>query len=107
VRTLVDEGPALGEPLRAVLAARQRGAAEVPRSVTPGPAAPSTPAEPLTEREREVLVLLAAGKSTRQIAGELVVTAGTVKTHLTHLYHKLDAHSRTQALARARELALP
>ena len=129
VRTLVDEGPALAGPLRAVLAARQRGAPEVPHAVSApylrkllaalerhpaaagprphrDPAAPGALAEPLTEREREVLVLLAAGKSTGQIAGELVVTAGTVKTHLTHVYRKLDAHSRTQALARARELAL-
>ena len=37
---------------------------------------------------------------------ELVVTEGTVKTHLTHVYRKLDTHSRTQALVRARELAL-
>jgi RNA polymerase sigma factor (sigma-70 family) len=62
--------------------------------------------EPLTEREREVLVLIAAGKSNRQIAAELVVTEGTVKTHLTHVYRKLDAHSRTQALVRGRELDL-
>ena len=62
--------------------------------------------ERLTEREREVLVLLAAGKSNRQIAEELIVTEGTVKTHLDHVYRKLDAHSRTQALARGRELAL-
>jgi ATP/maltotriose-dependent transcriptional regulator MalT len=53
-----------------------------------------------------VLVLVAAGKSNRQIAEALVVTEGTVKTHLDHVYRKLDAHGRTRAVARGRELAL-
>jgi LuxR family transcriptional regulator, maltose regulon positive regulatory protein len=62
--------------------------------------------EPLSEREREVLQLIAAGKTNRQIASELFVGVGTVKTPLNHLYRKLDAHSRTQAVARARDLDL-
>jgi len=62
--------------------------------------------EDLSEREREVLQLIAAGKTNRQIASELFVGVGTVKTHLNNLYRKLDAHSRTQAVARARELDL-
>jgi LuxR family maltose regulon positive regulatory protein len=62
--------------------------------------------EPLTEREQEVLQLLASGKSNRQISSELFVSVGTIKTHVNHLYRKLDAHSRTQAIARARELDL-
>jgi LuxR family maltose regulon positive regulatory protein len=62
--------------------------------------------EPLTEREMEVLRMLASGKSNRRIAQELFVSVGTVKTHANHLYRKLDAHSRTQAVARARELDL-
>jgi LuxR family transcriptional regulator, maltose regulon positive regulatory protein len=62
--------------------------------------------DPLSERELEVLQLIAAGKSNRRIASELFVSVGTVKTHLNNLYRKLDAHSRTQALARARELNL-
>jgi DNA-binding NarL/FixJ family response regulator len=49
---------------------------------------------------------VAAGKSNGQIAADLFVTVGTVKTHLNNLYRKLDAHSRTQALARARDLKL-
>jgi LuxR family maltose regulon positive regulatory protein len=60
----------------------------------------------LSERELEVLQLIAAGKSNRRIASELFVSVGTVKTHLNNVYRKLDAHSRTQALARARELDL-
>ena len=58
----------------------------------------------MSERELEVLQLLAAGRSNRQIASELFVSVGTVKTHLNNLYRKLVAHSRTQALALAREL---
>ncbi|WP_433306429.1 LuxR C-terminal-related transcriptional regulator [Actinoplanes sp. CA-030573] len=63
-------------------------------------------AEPITEREREVLRLVAAGCSTAEIAAGLHVEASTVKTHLIHLYRKLGAHSRTAAVARARSLAL-
>jgi LuxR family maltose regulon positive regulatory protein len=54
----------------------------------------------------EVLTLVAAGKSNRQIASELFVSVGTVKTHVNNLYRKLGAHSRTQAVARAKELDL-
>ena len=62
--------------------------------------------ERLSERELEVLRLLAVGRSNREIADELIVTVGTIKTHVSHIYGKLDAHSRTQAVARARELKL-
>jgi LuxR family maltose regulon positive regulatory protein len=62
--------------------------------------------EPLSEREFEVLQLIAAGKSNRRISSELFVSVGTVKTHLNNLYRKLGTHSRTQAVARARELDL-
>jgi LuxR family transcriptional regulator, maltose regulon positive regulatory protein len=62
--------------------------------------------EPLTEREVEVLRLLAAGRSNAEMAGQLFVEQSTVKTHLIHLYSKLGVHSRTQAVARARTLQL-
>jgi LuxR family maltose regulon positive regulatory protein len=62
--------------------------------------------DPLTERESEVLRWLAAGFSNREIAERLVVSEGTVKTHVHNLLAKLGATSRTQALARARELGL-
>jgi ATP/maltotriose-dependent transcriptional regulator MalT len=62
--------------------------------------------EPVSEREREVLHLVAAGLSNQQIARRLVVTPGTVKKHLEHIYTKLDVHSRTAALAKARSLNL-
>jgi LuxR family transcriptional regulator, maltose regulon positive regulatory protein len=60
----------------------------------------------LTEREVEVLRLLAAGRSNAEMAGQLFVEQSTVKTHLIHLYSKLGVHSRTQAVARARTLQL-
>jgi LuxR family transcriptional regulator, maltose regulon positive regulatory protein len=62
--------------------------------------------ESLTERELEVLRLVAAGTSNRAIATHLTVTLGTVKKHLNNIFGKLDVQSRTQALARARELGL-
>lgn len=60
----------------------------------------------LSEREREVLRLIAEGLSNRDIAARLVVTTGTVKKHLEHIYRKLGTNSRTSAIARARLLGL-
>ena len=62
--------------------------------------------EPLSDREREVLRLVADGLSNQEIASKLIIGLGTVKTHINNLYRKLDVNSRTQALARARELKL-
>jgi ATP/maltotriose-dependent transcriptional regulator MalT len=63
-------------------------------------------AEPLTDREIEVLQLLAGGRSNPEIAEALVVTVGTVKSHTSHIFRKLDVSNRTQAVLRARELGL-
>lgn len=65
----------------------------------------STVASP-TERELEVLALLALGRSNEQMARELFVSQATVKTHLVHLYAKLGVQSRTAAVAKGRELGL-
>jgi DNA-binding CsgD family transcriptional regulator len=62
--------------------------------------------EPLTDRETEVLRLIAAGKPNQQIARELVVTVDTVKKHVSHLLGKLGAANRTEAVTRARQLGL-
>jgi LuxR family maltose regulon positive regulatory protein len=62
--------------------------------------------EPLSAREQEILELIAAGLSNAEIAARLVIGIGTVKTHVNHLFGKLDAGSRTQLLARARVLRL-
>jgi predicted ATPase/DNA-binding CsgD family transcriptional regulator len=64
------------------------------------------PAVPLTERELEVLRLIAEGHSNREIADELFLTLGTVKWYGTQIYSKLGVDGRTRAVARARELAL-
>lgn len=60
----------------------------------------------ITEREYEVLGLLAAGRSNKEIAGRLKLSPNTVKTHIARLFEKLEAGRRTQAIARARELGL-
>ncbi|HUM70824.1 MAG TPA: LuxR C-terminal-related transcriptional regulator, partial [Chloroflexota bacterium] len=62
--------------------------------------------DPLTERELEILRLIAQGCSNFQIAEQLVISVGTVKGHVNHILSKLDVQNRTQAVARARELAL-
>ena len=69
---------------------------------------PPTPAlvEPLTNREREILRLLATSLSAGEIAAELVVSVATVHTHSKNIYGKLDVHSRIQAVERAQELGL-
>jgi len=65
-----------------------------------------TLAESLSERELEVLGLIARGLSNKEIAGELSVTVGTVKTHTNNINRKLGSRTRTQAIARAREHGL-
>ena len=73
-----------------------------------GQAAPDQAAlvEPLSTRELEVLRLVAQGFSNQQIASRLSVATSTVKTHINNIYGKLGVQSRTQAVARARQLGL-
>ena len=126
VRVFADEGPPMAALLGRLIAAQRTGraAARVPleclarlqRAFDAGPSAPDhrpgTGAavqgivEPLTSRELEVLQLLAAGRSNQGIARELVVSLDTVKKHVSHVLGKLGAASRTEAVARARQLAL-
>ena len=61
-------------------------------------------AEPLGERELEVLRLIVAGYSNREIADRLVIAVSTVKWYVNTIYSKLQVESRTKAIARAREL---
>jgi ATP/maltotriose-dependent transcriptional regulator MalT len=71
------------------------------------PPSPRNPqADALTEREMDVLRRIAEGYSNRQIARDLFLTLNTVKSHIHHLFSKLGVASRTQAVARARELHL-
>jgi DNA-binding NarL/FixJ family response regulator len=62
--------------------------------------------DPLSERELEVLALLASGRTNAEIAKELFVAVGTVKSHVNNIYRKLDAGNRTEAVTQARELKL-
>ncbi|OFS20326.1 MULTISPECIES: LuxR C-terminal-related transcriptional regulator [Corynebacterium] len=62
-----------------------------------------TPRTSLTPRELEVLKLVAAGASNRQIGQDLMLSEATVKSHLVHIYDKLGVRSRTSAVAAARE----
>jgi LuxR family maltose regulon positive regulatory protein len=62
--------------------------------------------EPLTGREQEILRLIAQGCSNQQIASALVLSVGTVKGHVNHIFGKLDVQNRTEAVARSRELGL-
>jgi LuxR family maltose regulon positive regulatory protein len=126
VRVFADEGA----PMRALLAqlsAARPGQRHAPRRIDPGylaallracgqadaaaprrraAAPPPGLAEPLTDRELEVLRLIAAGRSNQRIAHDLVVALDTVKKHVTHVLGKLGAANRTEAVARARQLGL-
>jgi LuxR family maltose regulon positive regulatory protein len=62
--------------------------------------------EPLTEREQDILARIAEGHSNQTIAEALICSVGTVKWYTTQIYGKLGVKSRTQAVARARELGL-
>lgn len=135
VRTFVDEGPAMLALLREarerrihadqvdrLLAAFRRepgsGEPEPREAGDPDAGLPhdedptsrtrsiATLAEPISEREIEVLRLIAAGCSNQEIADTLVIALGTVKKHVNNLYGKLAVNSRTQALVRARALDL-
>ena len=62
---------------------------------------PPTPGHDLTDREREVLVLLVEGLNNTEIAAKLVVSPSTIKSHVSHILRKLDVASRTEAAALA------
>jgi LuxR family maltose regulon positive regulatory protein len=112
VRTFVDEG----EPMAALLSAYYARGPAVGRGyvemllaalgAAPGSGregGPSAMLEPLTERELEVLHLVAEGLSNKEIAEQLIIAIGTVKAHVHHIYGKLEVSGRVQALVRARE----
>jgi LuxR family transcriptional regulator, maltose regulon positive regulatory protein len=125
VRVFADEGPPMAALLRRLVATQREGragqtvpidylgrilrsfdGAARPRAPLGGEAVVAGLAEALTQRELEVLQLLAAGKRNREIASELVVTEDTVKKHISHIFEKLGATTRGQAVAHASELGL-
>jgi predicted ATPase/DNA-binding CsgD family transcriptional regulator len=113
-RLRADLSEQLGEP--AFQAAWERGCGHdletTVRSIMEALEEPSRPTanqsliEPLSERELEVLRLIAGGLSNRDIAERLVLSVGTVKVHTRNIYGKLNVGSRTQALAQAAEYHL-
>ena len=114
MRTFIDEGPLMA---RLLYEAAEHGIApEYTRKLlasftAPDPAdSPKDPPEemiePLSERELEVLLLIAEGFSNREIAGRLFLSPNTVKVHTRNIYSKLGVNNRTQAAAKARALGL-
>ena len=114
VRIFVDEGQPMA---RLLYAATERGIAPqyagrllatfpVSEVTPPSPALPVELIEPLTERELEVLQLIAEGLSNKEIAHQLVLSLPTVKWHTSNIYGKLAVSNRTQAVAKARALGI-
>jgi LuxR family maltose regulon positive regulatory protein len=108
MRIFLDEGALMAKLLRQAVAQDLHAtyALRLLNALGETAQAPQPLIEPLSERELEVLRRVAAGYSNREIAQELVVATGTVKKHLTNIYGKLDVASRTQAVAKAKELGL-
>jgi LuxR family maltose regulon positive regulatory protein len=117
VRIFVDEGPPMAHLLYEALARGiapdyvHRLLAAFP-SIEPEKAAPSTKnlqsdlIEPLSEREIQVLELIAEGLTNQEIASRLFLSQHTIKAHTRNIYGKLDVHSRTEAVARCRALGI-
>ena len=108
---LVHPVPALLERFAGLRAVHANLIAEIFSLFVGQPAAAPVPAfeplqEPLTETEARVLRYLPTDLSKREIASELYVSVDTIKTHVKHLYVKLDVHSRREAVRRARKLGL-
>lgn len=112
IRTFVDEGRPLARLLRqTVTGGEAAGYAAILLAAFDEQSMPTTTAttalvEPLSERELQVLRLIVAGLSNREIAEELVIAISTVKSHINNIYGKLDVKRRTQAIARSQELGL-
>jgi LuxR family maltose regulon positive regulatory protein len=105
----------LGEPMRLLLERAKAQGSELKDYIltllaafegAPLPPVTQTLVEPLSERELEVLCLLAEGLTNQEIAQRLVVTVGTVKTHVHNTLGKLGVRGRAQAVLRARQLSL-
>jgi LuxR family maltose regulon positive regulatory protein len=97
--------PELADAHRGLLAAAL-GQDQLPVPMGTGSQPPVLIVEPLTEREREVLVHVSGMLNTAEVAEEMFISVNTVKTHLRNIYRKLAAAHRNEAVRRARELEL-
>jgi len=109
IRVFAESGTALAPLLNQVRYLFPDYVAQLLAALPPGTTAtsPTSPlVDPLTEREQEILKLIALGQSNREIADTLFISVGTVKGHVNHIFSKLDVKNRTQVLLRARERGL-
>jgi LuxR family maltose regulon positive regulatory protein len=122
IRVFVDEGPAMGALIGQLIRTQrvtvpgdyvgrlvrtlEHDMAGRASDARPTPAIVPGLVTALSDRELEVLHLLAAGKQNQDIADELHMALNTVKKHATHIFEKLGATNRTEATARAREFGL-
>lgn len=91
------------EIIAAVRAAASGQSALAPSVVTRLMTRVQAPRQQLSQRETEVLTMVAEGKSNQEIGQELFLSEATVKSHLVHIFSKLSVASRTAAVAKARE----
>lgn len=91
----------LAQAIRAAHAGRSMLSPEAAQALIHGATQPRPPGDDLTQRERDVLALMIEGLNNTEIARRLVVSPSTVKSHVSHILAKMDASSRTEAVALA------
>jgi LuxR family maltose regulon positive regulatory protein len=106
IRTFLDEDPLIVELLIETRATAPQFVDAILAAYRQKPEESSPLVEPLSEREEEILRLIAQGLSNREIGERLYLAVGTVKRHAVNIFGKLEVNSRTEAVARARELNL-
>ncbi|MGC9346604.1 MAG: LuxR C-terminal-related transcriptional regulator, partial [Anaerolineae bacterium] len=123
IRTFLDEGPQMqslladllesttdtaqrGYTRQLLLAFADEGYAGAPQAPLGAAIRPQPLVEPLSDREIEVLQLIAKGYTNREIGEALYIALNTVKGHTREIYGKLGVHSRTQAVVKARALGI-
>lgn len=107
VRLFLDAGPALAQLLRHTREQSTVAAyAGLLLRETQNESRQVHPSDALTDREREVLQLVAQGATNQDIADTLVISLGTVKSHVSHIMNKLNAQNRTEAVTTAQALGI-
>jgi LuxR family maltose regulon positive regulatory protein len=119
IRPFVDPGPELAgllnrlrsqgvaqDYIAQILAAFEKADESDKKQVHPSSFIPQPLIEPLTDRELEVLTLLAQRLTYKEIAAQLIISPGTVSQHVHRVYQKLEVKRRKQAVAKATDLGL-